>query len=125
MSRTHGRRCIVRRTCNNCGNCGKDYASDVKIRHMKTCEGQRKVDPPPKKHCNGHNLNQKKAIGSKQTFSGQNTDDMNGSSSSSASSDKSRHSSGAEEQQLEYIKCKEGERIQCPVQTCKLVSGFN
>ena len=47
---------------------------------------------------------------------------MNVSSSSSASSNKSRHLSGIDEQDVLHIRCKESERVQCPVETCQAVS---
>ena len=75
-----------------------------------------------RKQCQGKHLKRKKAKDSKQTFSGASTDKMNTSSSSSASSEKSRYPSGADEQEVLHVKCKEGERVQCPVDTCKAVS---
>ena len=49
---------------------------------------------------------------------------MNASSSSSTTSEKLRHPLGADEQEVLHVKCQEGERVQCPVQTCKAVSKF-
>ena len=46
MRRVHGRRCIVRTTCKNCG---KDYPPKDKCKHVKICEGQSKDDSTPQK----------------------------------------------------------------------------